>query len=178
MIWRCCERNVYGLKHWISSQPDLEASQYNTTTVNGRKRGSKKVNFRMATILRVLLLCTFFVSSCLSAPKFQLIETEDDGEEGAPDEVDPPQKEVDPDEVDPDDVDADGVDPDGVDPDEVDPDEGVEMDPPEDEADPDGVDQDEVDPDEVDPPEDEVDPPPVGSSQEESLEDGEGADYQ
>merc|ERR1712179_372746 len=137
-------------------------------TVNGRKRGSKKVNFRMATILRVLLLCTFFVSSCLSAPKFQLIETEDDGEEGAPDEVDPPQKEVDPD-----DVDADGVDPD-----EVDPDEGVEMDPPEDEADPDWVDQDEVDPDEVDPPEDEVDPPPVESSQEESLEDGEGADYQ
>merc|ERR1712179_641744 len=97
-------------------------------TVNGRKRGSKKVNFRMATILRVLLLCTFFVSSCLSAPKFQLIETEDDGEEGAPDEVDPPQKEV--------------------------------------------------DPDDVDPPEDEVDPPPVESSQEESLEDGEGADYQ
>ena len=117
----------------------------------------------MATILRVLLLCTFFVSSCLSAPKFQLIETEDDGEEGAPDEVDPPQKEVDPD---------------GVDPDEVDPDEGVEMDPPEDVANPDWVDQDEVDPDEVDPPEDEVDPPPVGSSQEESLEDGEGADYQ
>merc|ERR1712179_216032 len=125
-------------------------------TVNGRKRGSKKVNFRMATILRVLLLCTFFVSSCLSAPKFQLIETEDDGEEGAPDEVD-----------------ADGVDPDGVDPDEVDPDEGVEMDPPEDVANPDWV-----DPDEVVPPEDEVDPPPVGSSQEESLEDGEGADYQ
>ena len=117
----------------------------------------------MATILRVLLLCTFFVSSCLSVPKFQLIETEDDGEEGAPDEVDPPQKEVDPD---------------GVDPDEVDPDEGVEMDPPEDVANPDWVDQDEVDPDEVDPPEDGVDPPPVGSSQEESLEDGEGADYQ
>ena len=176
MICCCCERNVYGLKHWISSQPDLEASQYNTTTVNGRKRGSKKVNFRMATILRVLLLCTFFVSSCLSAPKFQLIETEDDGEEGAPDEVDPPQKEVDPDEVDPDDVDADGVDPDEVDPDELE--QMMEMDPPEDEADPDGVDQDEVDPDEVDPPEDEVDPPPVGSSQEESLEDGEGADYQ
>merc|ERR1711974_445000 len=49
--------------------------------------GSRKVNFRMTTILRLLLLSTFLVS-CLSAPKFHLIETEDEdedkgGEEGA-----------------------------------------------------------------------------------------------
>ena len=45
----------------------------------------------MTLILRLLLLSTLFVS-CLSAPKFHLIETEDDGGEGAPVEVvDPPR---------------------------------------------------------------------------------------
>merc|ERR1712212_23121 len=38
------------------------------------------VNYRMRTILRFLLLYTFLVS-CLSAPKFHLVETEDEGEE-------------------------------------------------------------------------------------------------
>ena len=42
----------------------------------------------MTLILRLLLLSTLFVS-CLSAPKFHLIETEDDGGEGAPVEEDP-----------------------------------------------------------------------------------------
>ena len=45
----------------------------------------------MTLILRLLLLSTLFVS-CLSAPKFHLIETEDDGGEGTPVEVvDPPR---------------------------------------------------------------------------------------
>ena len=43
----------------------------------------------MTLILRLLLLSTPFVS-CLPAPKFHLIETEDDGGAGAPDEADPP----------------------------------------------------------------------------------------
>merc|ERR1739838_970218 len=44
-------------------------------------------NLRMSATLRFLLLFTLLVS-CLSAPKFHLIETEDDqGEEGEVDEV-------------------------------------------------------------------------------------------
>ena len=48
---------------------------------------SRSQILRMAATLRFLLLFTLLVS-CLSAPKFHLIETEDDqGEEGEVDEV-------------------------------------------------------------------------------------------
>ena len=40
----------------------------------------------MSATLRLLLLFTL-LASCLSAPKFHLIETEDEGEEGGVDEV-------------------------------------------------------------------------------------------
>merc|ERR1712212_626705 len=48
--------------------------------------GCRKVNLRMTATLRFLLLFTFLVT-CHSAPKFHLIETEDEGEEGGVDEV-------------------------------------------------------------------------------------------
>merc|ERR1712212_1003608 len=48
--------------------------------------GCRKVNLRMSATLRLLLLFTFLVT-CHSAPKFHLIETEDEGEEGGVDEV-------------------------------------------------------------------------------------------
>ena len=41
---------------------------------------NSSVKYRMRTILRFLLLSTFLVS-CLAAPKFHLLETEDEGEE-------------------------------------------------------------------------------------------------
>ena len=48
---------------------------------------SRSQMLRMSATLRFLLLFTLLVS-CLSAPKFHLIETEDDqGEEGEVDEV-------------------------------------------------------------------------------------------
>jgi len=56
-----------------------------TVEAKGRM-GLRRVNFRMKEILRLLLLSTFFVS-CLSAPKFHLIETVDGGEEGGKDEA-------------------------------------------------------------------------------------------
>ena len=77
---------VYDLKHWISSQPDIEASQCTSVTVEVKgTAGWRKVDFRMTSILRLLLLSTFLVS-CLSAPKFHLVETVDEGEEGGVDE--------------------------------------------------------------------------------------------
>merc|ERR1712212_1166537 len=48
--------------------------------------GCRKVNLRMTATLRFLLLFTFLVT-CHSAPKFHLIETEDEGEDGGLDEV-------------------------------------------------------------------------------------------
>ena len=52
-----------------------------------KSAGWRKVSLRMSATLRLLLLFTFLVS-CLSAPKFHLIETEDEGgEEGEVDEV-------------------------------------------------------------------------------------------
>ena len=78
---------VYDLKHWISSQPDIEASQCTSVTVEVKgTAGLRKVNFRMTSILRLLLLSTFLVS-CLSAPKFHLVETVDEVEEGEEDEA-------------------------------------------------------------------------------------------
>ena len=78
---------VYDLKHWISSQPDIEASQCTTVTVEVKGTAVlRKVNFRMISILRLLLISTFLVS-CLSAPKFHLVETVDEGEEGEEDEA-------------------------------------------------------------------------------------------
>ena len=58
----------------------------------------------MKTILKLLLFSTFFVS-CLSGPRFQLIETEDEGEgegedEGGEDEVESSQEDSLPDEKD------------------------------------------------------------------------------
>ena len=54
----------------------------------------------MKTILKILLLSTFFVF-CLSGPRFQLIETEDEGEdEGGEDEVESSQEDSLPDEKD------------------------------------------------------------------------------
>ena len=48
---------------------------------------SRSQNLRMSATLRLLLLFTLLVS-CLSAPKFHLVETEDEGgEEGEVDEV-------------------------------------------------------------------------------------------
>ena len=78
---------VYDRKHWISSQPDIEASQCTSVTVEVKgTAGWRKINFRMSSILRLLLLSTFLVS-CLSAPKFHLVETVDEGGKRGEDEV-------------------------------------------------------------------------------------------
>merc|ERR1711971_847091 len=39
----------------------------------------RKLNLRMLTTLLQILLLSTFLASCLSAPKFHLIETEDEG---------------------------------------------------------------------------------------------------
>lgn len=87
---------VYDLKHWVSPQfRAWNATVATDTTGPGMK-----------TILKLLLFSTFFVS-CLSGPRFQLIETEDEGEgegegedEGGEDEVESSQEDSLPDEKD------------------------------------------------------------------------------
>ena len=81
---------VYDLKHWVSPQfRAWNATVATDTTGPGMK-----------TILKLLLFSTFFVS-CLSGPRFQLIETEDEGEnEGGEDEVGRSQEDSLPDEKD------------------------------------------------------------------------------
>ena len=67
MIWSI------GFHHNLTWMQSLECNH----SYNGIH---SSVNYRMRTILRFLLLSTFLVS-CLSAPKFHLVEIEDEGEE-------------------------------------------------------------------------------------------------